>query len=307
MRRIADLAELPPSPQLAVIINCGTKWITTLALASTRAATAGPILVIDCESRDGSRDHFERLSARHGLDFFWLEWPLRRHGVALDALFAEAQAEQVLLVDSDVELRDPAVIAKLTTALDGDASAYGAGFLHGPEWLGGAHGLPEQVGYYAQRMWIPLVLLRTAAVRAAQAAGTSFAQRRRFVEFRGWPRLSKLLAARYWIPGLRSLRRPPKEQGYAAEASPVFIDYDTGADLHDRLQRLGDRLACLPDADWQEVRHYHGVTRAQRRWSRRKIAQRLGLVAAANDTEQDAILHEVRERLAVRFGIGALD
>ena len=160
MQVIDDLGNLPAQRQCAVIINCATRMTTTLALASLRAATDMPILLIDCASKDGSREHFSGLASRHGLDFFWLDWPLRKHGHALDALLAGIPAEEVLLVDSDVDIRSGEVIARMQAALTADAQAYAAGFRHGPQWLGAEHGLPDAVGHYAERMWIPLVLLR---------------------------------------------------------------------------------------------------------------------------------------------------
>lgn len=299
METIGDLSRMPATPHLAVIINCGTRWVSTLALVSLRAASDWPILLIDCESRDGSRAHFAQLSRRHGLHFHWLEWPLRPHGRALDRLFDEVRAERVLLVDSDVEIRDAAVPAAMRDALDADPSAYGAGFLHGPEWMGRAHGLPERVGWYAQRMWIPLVLLRTEAMRAARAAGESFLQRREFLEVPGHPALSRWLGLRFWIPGLRNLRR----RGGDAPGDAAFLELDTGAAMHRRLAGFDRGLATLPDALWRQVHHYHGVSRAERRWRPRKLAERLHLAGAANDVAQQSIVDDVRARLAQEYAV----
>ena len=300
MQTLNDLKEVPAFKQLAVIINCGTRLTTTLALASLRSATDMPILLIDCESKDGSREHFSRLAAQHGLDFYWLDWPLRKHGNALDALLACIAAEQVLLVDSDVEIRSADVIATMQDALAADPLAYGAGFRHGPEWLGAEHGLPGQVGYYAERMWIPLVLLRSAAVRKALAAGESFLQRRDFVEFPHFPVLSRWLAMRFWLPGLR-LIRPRKTSGNPPGAA--FIEFDTGASLHAGLVKSGHRLVALPDRLWQQVHHFHGVSRAGNRWFLRRLLNALGLRLASNDTPEDSIAAEVRGRLAEVYAL----
>jgi hypothetical protein len=302
MRIITSLADLPERKRLAVIINCGTKWVSTLALASVRAATDMPILLIDCASKDGSFAHFSALAQRHRLPFFWLDWPLRKHGDALDALFREVLVEEVLLVDSDAEIREPHVLSAMLETLSADPQAYGAGFLHGPEWLGQVNGLPERIGYFAARMWIPFVLLRGAAVRAALAHGASFIQRRAFVEFGGRPNLSRWLATRFWIPGLRGIGLASR---VGEPSRPAFIEFDTGADMHRMLGELGYRFAGLPPDLWQGIHHYHGVSRSALAWTRRKFAQRLGLVAMANDTSQNAIIDEVRLRLADRYSIDA--
>lgn len=296
MRIVTELADLPFAARRAVVINCGTKWVTTLALASLRAATSMPIVLIDCESRDGSRAHFEALEARHRFGFDWLEWPLRRHGVALDALFAGMPSDQVLLVDSDVEIRDRGVVEAMVERLERDPDAYGAGFLHGPEWMGADHGMPERVAWYAQRMWIPLVLLRTAPVREMLAHGVGFAQSRAFVEVAGWPRLSRLLAARFRMPGMRA-------RATAQRPVPRIVEYDTGAAMHRALSARGHAFAELAPDRWSQVHHYHGVSRAGRWWSARKLAQRAGLVRGANDTAQSQILEDVRMRLQRDYAI----
>ena len=300
MRILDDLSELPACRQCAVIINCGTRMTTTLALASLRAATRMPILLIDCESRDGSRAHFSRLAAQHGMDFHWLDWPLRKHGHALDALLAGIAAEEVLLVDSDVDIRSGEVIETLQSALAADAQAYAAGFRHGPEWLGAEHGLPDGVGYYAERMWIPLVLLRVAALRPALASGASFIQRREYVEFPRHPYLSRALGLRFWLPGLRRIG-PRGQPGNTR--SPAFIEFDTGARLHAQLVARGHRLIGLPDSLWQQVDHFHGVTRAGHRRLLRRLVQKLGLRVASNDSPELGIAAEVRRRLVEVHGL----
>jgi hypothetical protein len=107
---ITHLRELPPVPVQAVIINCGTRWVSTLELLSTLRHAGLPVLVIDCESADGSERHFQLLSRQAGIKFHWLAWPLRPHGMTLDRLFSEIAADTVLLVDSDVDIRDAGLV-----------------------------------------------------------------------------------------------------------------------------------------------------------------------------------------------------
>jgi hypothetical protein len=309
MQMVAQLTDVPFTPTRAVIINCGTKWVTSLALASVVANTDCPVLVIDCESKDGSRLHFERLAQASGLRFDWLRWPLRRHPDALDALFASIPSDLVLLVDSDVEVSSRRVFAAMTSQMAADANAYGAGFVHGPAWMGPEHGLPPGTGYYAERMWIPLVLLRTAPIVRALQAGFSFANRRRFLEIPQWPRLSRLIAYRYRIRGIRHVpipgrwRRQHVRAGEIDGQYPAFIEYDTGADLHRQLREAGHSFAGLPNDLWGDVRHYHGVTRASLGGRARRAAEKLRLAAVDAATEQASIATAVRSRLSDVYGI----
>src|SRR5215813_2076134 len=97
-----DLNELPPVPELAVIINVGTKYVTTLALLSALRFAQMPLVVLDCQSQDGSFQWFENLL--HHYDFSLMRAKLRRHGETLDWIFRTVRSERVLLVDSDVEV-----------------------------------------------------------------------------------------------------------------------------------------------------------------------------------------------------------
>jgi hypothetical protein len=309
MQIVAQLTDLPFTPTRAVIINCGTKWVTSLALASVVAHTDCPVLVIDCESKDGSAFHFERLARRCGLDFHWLRWPLRSHPDALDALFRSVPSDFVLLVDSDVELLSRRIFAGMTSEIAADPGAYGAGFVHGPAWMGPEHGLPSCTGYYAERMWIPLVLLRTAFIGRALEAGTSFANRRPFLEIPDWPHLSRWIGYRYRIRGMHHLRIPGRWRRHRSETveidghHPAFIEYDTGADLHRELRNAGYSFARLPEALWGDVRHYHGVTRAGLAGRVRRAAKSLRLASIDTETEERFVVADIRSRLSDGYGI----
>lgn len=309
---VAQLTDLPFVPQRAVIINCGTKWVTSLALASVLSHTDSPVLVVDCESRDGSANHFEWLSRMYGLKFDWLAWPLRPHPAALDALFSAIPSDVVLLVDSDIEVRSRRIFEAMTSALAVGKDAYGAGFLHGPAWMGSDHGLPRWTGYYAERMWIPFVLLRTAPVRRALDAGSSFANRRPFLEIPNRPNLSRWLGYRYRIRGLRHLAIPGSRKRRRADRLqiggryPAFIEYDTGADLHRELQNNGHCFVRLPEDLWGDVRHYHGMTRAGLTGRLRRAVKMFGLASTDTEMEQASVLTEIKARLSEVYGIGPL-
>lgn len=310
MQAITQLRDLPPNPVQAVIINCGTRWVSTLALLATLRQGGLPVLVIDCESADGSRRHFQSLSRQAGIKFHWLDWPLRPHGETLDRLFREITADTVLLVDSDVDIRDAALVDDMRHILSGQPDAYGAGFLQPGEWLGPPqHLLPPRTGYFAERMWIPLVLLRTAPVRKAIAAGASFMARRPFQEVSGYPRLSRLLGYRFRLPGLRHVKWPHQAAASGSGAlrvdgiRPAFVDYDTGAELHARLTADAHPLAVMPVARWGGVHHYHGVTRARLGGVLRAAAAKLGMVSRQSQAEPLTAEDDAKNRLAAHYGI----
>ena len=249
MEAIDSLEKLPFHTELAVIINCGTKWFTTLALASAARHAAMPILLIDCESQDGSEDHFRQLSDALDFSFYWLNWPLRPHGEALDQLFADIPAERVLLVDSDLEIVNDSLVGKMKEKLLTTEGAYGAGFLHSGGWMSAPdHYFPPHTAFYAERMWIPLVLLDTQRIRRALDDGHSFLARKIYLEFPSAPRLARFLSQRYRLPWIRNVRLPRKSnlpEDWPYPERPAFIDYDTGALIHRSLTQRQQGFAPL--------------------------------------------------------------
>jgi glycosyltransferase involved in cell wall biosynthesis len=252
-----------------VIINCSTKELTALALVSALRHGGLPVTVIDCESTDGSVEFLRKLQQQ--LSFKLAHLPLRRHGVTLDRIFRETTRDALLLLDSDAEIRDPRLVPCMLDALR--PGTYGSGFLHTGEWLTANHGGGDHKGLYAERMWIPCVMLDAATVGEALAAGQSFRPRMIGNEMPGWPVLSRLLQLRFRVPGLRRMALKglrPSRLEYRGE-KPHYIYCDTGANLHDYLiNRRGLTFADLGAQWWPTaVAHYHGVTRRQLRpWMR---------------------------------------
>jgi len=281
-----------------VIVNCSTKELTTLALASALAHAGAPVTVIDCESTDGSAPFFAALARR--LPFALAHWPLARHGATLDRVFRETPADRVLLLDSDAEILSVDLLPAMTAAL-ADGDAYGSGFLHRGDWLGTGHVGVERVGYYAPRMWIPCVLLNVAPVRQALAAGISFRARTVGNELPRLPRLARALQLRFRVPLARRLRLDALA-GWRDERfgeRPHYVYYDTGAAMHEQLTRRQHlRFAALPEALWPTaVSHAHGATRRRlRRWMR-------------NAADPDAARRIAVERIRTVYGIdvGELD
>jgi hypothetical protein len=257
-----SLRDLAPVKERAVIINVGTKTVSTLALLAALRHAGMPVLLIDCEYGDGSLEHFTRLHESHGFDL--LSAPLRKHGPALDWLFANIPDENVLLIDSDLEILGPEIVDLARTLLDGSAdgeTVFGSGFTHGPCWL---HDHPG-VGWYQERMWIPLTFLRVDLVREALANGRSFAERLIHNDFAPSRLVSRLLALRFRVPFLRGTRlswlRGLRGSYYGQKPSYVFSD--TGAEVFQYLKyERGWRYAGIPaELHRRFVKHFHGTTR----------------------------------------------
>lgn len=297
-------SELAHAPVRAVIINCNTRWVTTLAVLSAVRHAGVPILFIDCESTDGSWDWFIKLSQKHEFDL--IKAPLRAHGVTLDNLFRDIPASQVLLIDSDLEILSPEISATTIHAAAA-AETYGAGFLHAGELIRGGRRdehLPASAnGFYMERMWIPFTCLNVAPVRAALAAGLTFMHSRDYLEFAGSLLVSKALYARHRLPIIKNLelkwlqrfRQQAATLGNAhgQVSSPAFREYDTGAQLHEYFQH-SKKLKFADfgmDVCASTVKHYHGITRATLSPGR------------DNATPPDSILHEVMRRLDDEYGI----
>ena len=113
---LQNLSELSYTAELAIIINVNTKLVTTLALMSAIKFAQMPVLLIDCESNDGSLDHFTALMKRY--DFDILTAPLNSHGKTLDWIFKEINVEKILLIDSDLEIENPAIITFFKEYID---------------------------------------------------------------------------------------------------------------------------------------------------------------------------------------------
>jgi hypothetical protein len=296
---VARLQDVPAHETLVVIINCSTKWVSTLALLSAVEMTSWPVLLIDCESTDGSKAHFESVARERNISFYWLRWPFRPHPAALDQLFAEVLSERVLLLDSDAEIRSREVTLAMSAALASDTTAYGSGFLQGPEWLAPPlHRLPVKKGYFAERMWIPLTLLRVEPVRTALTAGVSFAVRRPYYEVTFAPRFSYWLGQRFRVPVLRHFPFPqigaPNYEGRIPDGiAPAFVEFDTGADLHHHMTRTGFVFAECDRELLHNVYHHHGVTRDKSAHLFRRIARRIGLVSPHSEA-----MHSEAETIA---------
>jgi glycosyltransferase involved in cell wall biosynthesis len=286
----AALEKLQSVPARAIIINCSTREVTTLALMSALRYAEMPVLVIDCMSTDGSLGWFQSLQAKHRFDL--ISAPLRPHGESLDAILQAARDEMLLLIDSDLEIRDASIVADMRAGATG-SEVYGAGLLHRD--LAPSLVAPDGArGRYADRMWIPLTLLKTAPVVHALNHGATFMHSRDYLEFPWSLFLSRLLFVRHRLPLLKgsglNLWAAARERLHGENIA--FREYDTGARVHAALVREGYTFHDLGELDFSyKVRHYHGVTRAT-------------LVDGKdNATDPASIARDVRGRLADIYGV----
>lgn len=262
--RLRSLSDLEPADERAVIINVGTKLFTTLALLSTLRHARMPVLLIDCESEDGSPGHFSDLMEEQPFDL--LSAPRRDHGTTLDWLFRDIRANKVLLVDSDLEIVKPDIISLMRDFIDHE-STFGSGFINGPGWLTDQVGLLEHNAYYQERPWMPLTMLKVAMVLEALRAGRSFKVKFIYNDFAPSYRISHFLAKlRLRVPRLRRHRfawlDPFKRSFYGLKPSVVCCD--TGAEIYQYLKYEREYLFVgLPEQFHPRyVTHFFGVTRA---------------------------------------------
>jgi len=286
--QLQHIDELKATDEQAVIINVGTKLVTTLALMSALQYADMPILVIDCESTDGSMQHFTELMQRYPFDL--LSAPLQNHGHTLDWLFLNVPAQKILLIDSDLEITKPGLI-ELMRALIAHPRAFGSGIVHSGGWMT-AINMPH--AYYEERMWIPLTLLKVPIIRAALQRRVSFMPRGVFNDFPPSPFISRMLVKRFRIPLARNLKLSWlnifKREFHGIK--PSFMQYDTGAELYQYLKTQQYEFMGLPI--WLSQRyatHFHGVTRL------------LLNKHDSNGVELASITEQVAHRLHDEYGI----
>jgi hypothetical protein len=256
--QLQHISELRASNEQAVIINVGTKLVTTLALMSALRYANMPILLIDCESTDGSLQHFTKLMQQYRFDL--LSAPLKNHGHTLDWLFQNIPVHNVLLIDSDLEITKPGLIELMRTLI-ARPQAFGSGIVHAGDWMT-ALNMPH--AYYEERMWIPLTLLKVPIIRAALGAGMSFVPRGIFNDFPPSTFISRMLVKRFRIPLARDLKlswlNMLKREFHGIK--PSFMQYDTGAELYQYLKVQHYAFMGLPMRLSQSyTTHFHGVTR----------------------------------------------
>lgn len=273
------IEELPHEVARAVIINVGTDLVATLALASARAHCSMPILLINCDPTPESRSHFGKLMASFAFDTW--EAPRRSHGRTLDDLFSRIKADLVLLLDSDAEIRDHALISGMRDQF-ANPHVFGAGFTNGPGWLYEPPRYYRETTFFQERSWMPCVMFRGSHIRQALAAGVSFEARVIYNDFMFSRAISRQLAKRFQtelVPPSQIVRHLPKKVQFRLRQSrlpwlrwarqdfyghrPNYVYCDTGADVYqwcryiERKIFAGTSVGLMKD----KVVHYSGVSR----------------------------------------------
>ena len=248
-----------------------------------------PLLLIDCESGDGSWSWFKNLSQTYQFDM--IRMPLRPHGLTLDEIFRLSRDDALLLVDSDLEIVEGDFIADIQSHLD-CKNAYGAGFIHVEQQN-------EQVGrkpawLYKERMWIPFCALKVPMIQPAIIDGESFHYRRHYLEVPFSSAISKLAFQRNKLGPLNPvpfhLTRRWRKTVFDTHA--LFLHYDTGAKVHQAMTETGRYLADLgKNHRDKSLRHYHGITRV-------KFGQ-------GNTADFLSANEEVTKKLADEYGVDA--
>lgn len=260
--KIDDLQDMPDLNELAVIINCGTLAPATLALFSAMRHLDMPVLLIDCESPDGSLEHFQHLQAEQ--DFFLLSAPLNGHGVTLDWIFRSVRAKKVVLVDSDVEILSGEISIFMRQFIDAPL-IFGAGFIQGPTSIDDKPGTFLEDALFAERPWIPLVMFRVDRIREALSAGHSFAAKTVYNASFGLSLFAKRLVAWRVRAALPRIFRIPKilRSSYAGH-QPEVIYFDTGSKIFHHLRYECELfMVALPERmHLKYCTHFDGLTRA---------------------------------------------
>jgi hypothetical protein len=265
--RLETIRDLTPADAQAVIINAGTKHAATLALLSALRYSGLPVLLIDCESPDGSLEHFSRMMEAHEFDL--LSAPLKSHGGTLNWLFGVVPAEKVLLVDSDVEILNSCIINMMNLFID-EERTFGCGFVNGPGEITDQPGTLLAGAYFQERPWLPLTMLKVRYVREALQHGQSFEIKTVYNDFTPSVRIARKIAVlRLQHPRLAKLAPSWKRwmklfmNTYNGHR-PSVVYYDTGAEVYQylRFHREYSYVGLPEQFHVAYATHFFGVTRA---------------------------------------------
>ena len=257
-----NIKDVPYTQNKVIVINVGTRIITTLSLLAAIRNSGFRVLLIDCKYMDiDDWSYFKELNKKY--DFDLIRLPLQEHGKTLDYVFNNLCADNILLVDSDLELRNSSIVPYMSSVLE-NPLYFGCGFRHGGWNLKGSIDYGEKCdGYYEERMWIPFLLLKVLYVREALAKGCSFRSRLYFNLFPKHQGLSrKLIRAtngKCRFSCLNFLKHSFRG------AKPLVVLYDTGSELYNYLRYESNLFLAGMDAETgveeKYLKHYNGVTR----------------------------------------------
>jgi len=257
---INHLNQLKPVEQRAIIINYNTKNVTFLALLSTLRYAGVPVLLIDCESTDGSFEFFSSLMSKYKFDV--LSAPLKIHGLTLDWLFSNINDDKILLIDSDLEIIDKKIILFLNEYID-MPEVFGSSFLVGPKIIKEEvfKGTNFENALLYERPFIPIALFKVEKIKEAIKSGVSFAAcmiDNRFANLP--PAMVKITRKIFSIIGKKTSNFFRKRY---FTSYPEYVYFDTGAKIYEHLRY--ERFlffSSLPRPFVEKyVNHFHGATR----------------------------------------------
>ena len=253
---IKSIKDLPYRNEQAVIINVGTKHVTTLALLSVLKYVKIPILIIDSIGGNikGDFNYFVNLQANYKFDLIQL--PLRAHGKMLDFIFSEITADYVLIIDSDIEILNEEAIQFMRKHIL-SPNVFGTGFIHGP--VSGV--VNKRNSYYIERMWIPYTLLNVKMIKLALLNNISFNILKIYNDFPYNQWISKMIykISNKLIMDFKILNLFRKKY---CKSYPSYVLHDTGAEIYQYLKNnnyyfIGFNVMVSNFY----TKHYHGITR----------------------------------------------
>lgn len=256
---IKSFDYLSPVKRRTVIINHNTKPVTFLALLAALKHAKNPLLLIDCESTDGSFDFFLEKMQHHKFDL--MQAPLNEHGKTLDFVFSNSNDEELLLIDSDLEIHNSEIIAFFDRYIQHE-KVFGCGFLNGSFKLKKNFENTRLYGaLYFERPYMPIVLLKVDYVKNALKNGISFNYKTVNNQFG----LLNSSLSRYLLFAFRKLhlQTPSILRKEYFTHKPKLVVYDTGAKIYEYL-RFNKHLyfVNLPCAyENLYVTHFFGLTR----------------------------------------------
>jgi hypothetical protein len=258
---IQNLDELTPVKQRAIIINFNTKHVTFLALLSALRYSGVPVLLIDCESTDGSYEFFKSLTGKYQFDL--MSAPLKKHGVTLDWIFSNTRDEELLLLDSDLEILGIEIIEFMNRHID-EPLVFGSGFVNGPSLLHGPdfNGTALEGALYFERPFMPIALFKVSYVREALKAGRSFRDAIVENEFALIPSMLFKRITRKVLKIIK-MKSPLSIRKQYLSTYPPKIFYDTGGRIYEylRYERMLFFVNLPEPVHPKYVFHFWGTTR----------------------------------------------